>query len=510
MHKEDTIHQELQQSEAQKNAIIEGFSELLVFFNQDVQAIWGNRAAEERYPEILGKNCHELFCNDDKGCHNCAVHKSVGSGRIERSTVMVNRAGDDTDEMVYDVVASPVKDSLGRLSGIIMIARNVSEKYALERQLRHTQKMEAIGTLAGGVAHDFNNILTPIMGYSEIVKLKLRQDDYGENQVYDYLEEILKAAKRAKSLVEQVLTFSRTVEKKAVLQYLHPIVKEVMKLMRATLPSTIVITEKIDENCGRVMIDSVQMHQVLINLCTNASQAMEGVHGELEVKLQSYHGRRNGDWIELSIRDSGQGIDKKNLERIFEPYFTTKEKTRGTGMGLAMVHGIITSQGGEIEVESEPGKGAKFSILLPVAMEGNPWESLVDSMEIERGSGEIILVDDDPQVVQVAGEILKNLGYGVTGTTSARKVLALLQENNKHYDLVLTDLTMPELTGLELSQQILKITNDLPVVLFTGYADQVSRADASRAGIAEFCMKPVSMRELAAVVGKLLKGRSSS
>lgn len=492
------------ESEAQKKAIFEGFTGILVLFDQNMKAQWVNRALYRKYPDAIGKTCHEIFCSKTEKCVSCAYHKSLKSGNIELSTQRIGVFGKDEDETVFEVTASPVKGKDEKVTGVIVIAQNVTEQYRLERQLRHTQKMEAIGTLAGGVAHDFNNVLTPIMGYAEIIRLKLSQDGFGDKAVYDYLEQILKASKRAKSLVEQVLTFSRSIEKKAVLQYLHPIVKEVMKLMRVTLPSTIVINEEVNDKCGRVMIDPVQIHQVLINLCTNAAHAMVGRHGLLTVKLDNVSHTGDGtDWLELSVTDSGSGIEGEFLERIFEPYFSTKEKTSGTGMGLAMVHGIISGQGGNITVESEIGKGSVFRVYLPVVQKETPIEQVV-SWGLQRGSGRILLVDDEEQVVQVTGEILQNLGYEVVGRTSPREALLLFSSSPHDFDLILTDLTMPGLTGLELSERVKVLRPDIPIILFTGYSDQVSKNAAVEAGIAEYCMKPISMRDLSTVVGRFL------
>jgi signal transduction histidine kinase/CheY-like chemotaxis protein len=414
--------------------------------------------------------------------------------------------------MVFDITASPVKGKNDKVSGLIVIAQNVTEQYRLERQLRHTQKMEAIGTLAGGVAHDFNNVLTPIMGYTEIIRLKLKKDGFGDSVVYDYLEEILKASKRAKSLVEQVLTFSRSIEKKAVLQYMHPIVKEVMKLMRVTLPSTIVINEEVNDQCGRVLIDPVQIHQVLINLCTNAAHAMDGRHGLLTVKLDrvtapSVDGR---DWLELTVADTGSGIEAQFLDRIFEPYFSTKEKTSGTGMGLAMVHGIVSRQGGNIKVESTIGEGSVFRVYLPIAQKETAAQQVVSMGELQVGSGCILLVDDEEQVVQVTGEILQSLGYSVVGRTVSQEALQLFSSSPDDFDLVITDLTMPGLTGLELSEGMKRVRPDIPIILFTGYSDQVSKDAAIEAGIDEYCMKPISMRELSTVVGRFLGTHTDS
>lgn len=493
------------ESEAQKKAIIDGFSGILILFDTQLRAKWVNKATQKRYPEAIGKTCHEIFCYKTDKCSVCAFHNSLKSGEIETSTQRTGLLAPDGDETIFDITASPVRDKEGGISGIIIIAQNVTEQYRLERQLRHTQKMEAIGTLAGGVAHDFNNVLTPIMGYSEIIRLKMRKDDYEDQAVYDYLEEILKAAKRAKSLVEQVLTFSRSIEKKAVLQYIHPIIKEVLKLMRVTLPSTITIKQDIEENCGRVLIDSVQLHQVMINLCTNASHAMEGNHGTLTVKLKAVPPGADGkEWLELTIADTGCGIDEALLDRIFEPYFTTKEKTSGTGMGLAMVHGIISRQGGHIQVESNVGKGTTFKIFLPVARRESGLEQVISINDLKGGSGNILLVDDEEQVVQVTGEILQSLGYTVIGRTSPEEALQIFAEAPHTFDLLLTDLTMPALTGLELAEKIKNIRSDLPIILCTGYSDQVSKDAAVHAGIDEYCMKPISMRELSNVVGKFL------
>lgn len=501
----EQLRADLYESKAQKKAIIDGFSGILILFDTSMKASWVNTVTKERYPDALGRSCFELFCKKGALCETCALTTAAKSGAIEETTLTVSGDGEEETDVVFDIVASPVKDLAGDVTGTIVIAHNVSEKYSLEKQLRHTQKMEAIGTLAGGVAHDFNNVLTPIIGYSEIIRLKLQHDGYDENSVFTYLNEILRASKRAKSLVEQVLTFSRSMEKRAVIQYMHPIVKEVMKLMKVTLPSTIVIKENINQECGRVLIDPVQMHQVLINLCTNASQAIGGQHGELIISLdKATNYKEEGEWLELSVADTGCGMDAKHLDRIFEPYFTTKEKTSGTGMGLSMVHGIIQGQGGDITVESEVDKGSIFRVFLPVVQQETKVEQVVETEALVGGDGRIILIDDEAQVVQVTGEILKKLGYSVVGKTSPKEALKLFSSAPMDYDLILTDLTMPELTGLELSERIKAIRSDIPIILFTGYSDQLSKAAAQEAGINEYCMKPISMRDLSLVVGKFI------
>lgn len=496
----------LDASESQKQAIIEGFPGILGLFDRNMNALWVNEAVRRICPEPIGKSCHQIFCRRNTNCDTmCAVYRSAQSGRIELSVKSTHMFSEEGEELMFEMTGTPVRSGSGEITGVVVIARDVSERFKLEKQLRHTQKMEAIGTLAGGIAHDFNNVLTPIMGYSEIIRLKMRQDGHTDQAINDYVEEILRAARRAKSLVEQILTFSRSSEKKELLQYIHPIVKEVMKLMRVTLPTTIQIKEEIDEHCGLVNIDPVQIHQILINLCTNSAHAMVGSRGTLTVRLAKGGRDDEGrDWVELSVADTGCGIEPQMLDRIFEPYFTTKEKSRGTGMGLAMVHGIISRQGGRIAVESQVGVGTVFRVFLPLSTEKTLFEQVVSASEIARGTGRILLVDDEAQVVQVTGQMLGSLGYQVTGRTSATEAFELFAEAAQDYDLLITDLTMPELTGVELSNRFKAIRPDLPVILFTGYSDQFSKDAAQKAGVDEYCTKPLSLRELATVVHRLL------
>ncbi len=494
----------LLECEAQKDAVVEGFPGILIFFDCDLKVSGCNHAAGVLFPDAIGKECGEIFCSENNRCDFCVLSRTLVTRNIESGSLQI--AVDDERESVFDVTVSPVKDPAGKMTGMVLIAQNVTEKYSLEKQLRYVQKMEAIGTLAGGVAHDFNNVLTPIMGYSEIIRLKLKTDKYEDQSVFDSLAEILKAAKRAQSLVQQVLVFSRTAEKKAEPQYLHLIIKEVIKLVKATLPTTIKICEDIDESCGRVMIDPVQIHQVVINLCTNASQSIGTDHGELKICLQkSSMEKYASEWLELSVADTGRGIAPDILERIFEPYFSTREKTSGTGMGLAVVHGIVTRVGGHIEVESEPGEGSVFRVYLPLADKGENIEHIVTDGSIERGSGKILLVDDEEQIVQVVGEILGNLGYTVSGFNSAIRALEEFSRMPLDFDLVLTDLMMPGLTGLELSERITSLREGIPVILFTGYSEKVAKDVAREKGICECCMKPISMQQLSGVVAKVLR-----
>ena len=498
----------LQAIKAEKQAILDGFPGILCLFDDRGRAIWVSDGVRELHTDPVGKSCKEIFCRSQHVCEGCMVLDCIHGGNGKPTIRQIELNTQSGEERIYELIGTPVRDRRGEVSSVMVIGRDVTDNFKLERQLRHTQKMEAIGTLAGGIAHDFNNVLTPIMGYSEIIRLKLLQDGVQDQATSDYLDGILRAARRAKSLVQQILMFSRSSEQKESLQYIHPIVKEVMKLMRLTLPSTIVIKEQINDQCGMVSVDPVQIHQILINLCTNSAHAMDGDHGSLTVTLDSAGQDQQGqEWLCLSVADTGCGIRQDMLDRIFEPYFTTKEKSRGTGMGLAMVHGIIERQGGRIEVDTEVGVGTTFRVLLPVSKKPTRLDQVINTAELVRGYGTILMVDDEAQVVEVTGELLTSLGYQVHGCTSPVEALALFAASPDRFDLLLTDLTMPEITGVELCQRLKEIRPGLPVVLFTGYSEQLSREAALAAGIAHYCTKPVSMRELSTVIFDTLEQR---
>ena len=486
----------------QLQAILEGYPGVLALFDQDEKLVWANEKIEMFSSNAIGEEFKKIFCWKTSSCSARVVLQNALAGKHDSSVQEVVSLSQG--EMFIEFVGTPVESQSGSQSSAIIFCADVTEKYELEKQLRHAQKMEAIGTLAGGIAHDFNNVLTPIMGYSEIVKLKMKQNGQVDQELDDYLTEILRAARRAKGLVEQILTFSRSSEQKESMQYIHPIVKEVMKLKQVTLPATIKIVEKIDEQCGMVVVDPVLIHQVLINLCTNSSHAMEGEQGAIKVTLAKVEDEFEGkEWIELSVEDTGCGIEPKMIDRIFEPYFTTKEKEQGTGMGLAMVHGIIKRQGGRVEVESTIGEGTIFRIFLAVANDvSTSLAQVVNSDEIIAGEGKVLLVDDDTQVVQVTGELLINLGYEVKGVTSPVEALSLVKK--EEYDLVITDLTMPEINGVDLAEKIKLVKPDIPIVLFSGYSEQFSKNAARKAGIDAYCIKPVSLREISRVIRQVM------
>ncbi len=394
--------------------------------------------------------------------------------------------------------------------------RAEEERASLEEQLRQAQKMEAIGTLAGGIAHDFNNILSAVMGYAELASLDIAE---GTKARY-HVEQSMKAARRARDLVQQILAFSRQGRQQRKLLDITPIVKEGLKFLRASLPTTIEIRPEIEEGLGAIEADSTQVHQVLMNLCTNAAHAMEQKGGVLEVSLSRMDmegasaasaGIGSGPYVRLRVSDTGHGMPQEILRRIFEPYFTTKEPGKGTGLGLAVVHGIVKSYGGGVTVWSEVGRGSVFDIYLPridtvdLSARGYQTESLPLGFR-ER----VLFVDDEEAIVEVGRESLTYLGYEVTARTSSIEALELFREKPDRFDLVITDMTMPNMTGDRLAQELLRIRPGIPIILCTGFSELITEDRAREIGVREFAMKPLVMKDLAKTIRRALGERKRS
>jgi|GEM_PF-2249556 len=377
-----------------------------------------------------------------------------------------------------------------------------------EAQLRRTQRMEAISTLAGGIAHDFNNILTAIMGYGQLAQMKLDP----ESEPYADLKEVLQSGNRAKLLIQQILAVGRDQEQERQPMQLKYIVKEALTFLRSTLPSTIEIQEKIDKDVGEIDADPTQMHQVLMNLCTNAGHAMEKNGGILEVSLHNVElGTGNaelnlepGGYLRLSVSDTGCGMTREVMEKIFDPYFTTKERGEGTGIGLSVVHGIVAQHGGDITVESEPGKGSTFHVYLPLTQAEEEEPAVKEQNPLPKGAERILFIDDEAALANMGKQMLQHLGYHVTAMTSSTEALALFREDPNQFDLVITDTTMPHMPGDILAQELMKIRPDIPVIIFTGHSKRISPERAKEMGIKGFLMKPLDMRVLAETVRKAL------
>jgi two-component system cell cycle sensor histidine kinase/response regulator CckA len=418
----------------------------------------------------------------------------------------------DGSNFEAEVTISSVRDNNGTIINYVSIHRDVTNEIRLEKELRQSQKMEAIGTLAGGIAHDFNNILTAIIGFSEIAMMKLDDD----NPATHDLQRVLNACLRATSLVKQILSFSRQSEQERRPIPLTSLIEEVLKLLRSSLPSTIEIHQHISTapKGDTVLADPTQIHQVLMNLGTNAAHAMRAKGGILSVSLSDfevddslvslYPDLTRGSYIRLSVSDTGHGMEAAVKERIFDPYFTTKKVGEGTGIGLAMVQGIIKSHGGAIKVYSEPGQGTTFHIFLPKAGGEFKRESAVDEA-MYRGTERILFVDDETMLVEVAQELIESLGYTITATTNSNDALKLFGSDPNAFDLVITDMTMPELSGMELSGELMAIRPDIPIILCTGFCEQINEKQAKERGIRNFIMKPYGLSTLSITIRKALE-----
>ena len=387
-----------------------------------------------------------------------------------------------------------------------------AEKGRLERQIRHSQKMEAIGTLAGGVAHDFNNILYPLIGFTEMA-----MDDLDEGtEARENLQEVLIAAHRARELVRQILTFSRldTPERSAL--QLQPLIKEGLNLLRATLPAHVDIQKRIDPDCGPVMANPSQIQQVLMNLCTNAFHAMSPGGGTLtvslrEIRIASEDSAPDLDlapasYIKLSVSDTGCGMGPDVLERIFEPYFTTKGTGEGTGMGLAVIHGIVRAYDGDIQVTSSPGQGATFDVYIPRTRQAALAGEEEQTRPLPRGDERILLVEDEDQTVKMLERMLRQLGYRPTAFTDAKAALAAFEADPAGVDLVVTDLAMPAMTGDVLAQRMIRLRPDLPIILCTGFSPLMDEKRARDLGIRRLLFKPLDRAQLARAIRQILDG----
>ena len=383
------------------------------------------------------------------------------------------------------------------------------EKNKLEGQLLQLQKMETIGTLAGGIAHDFNNILTPILGYTEMALEELSVESVLR---YD-IEQINSAAIRGKDLVQQILTFSRQVDFDKKPLQLDAVVKEVLKLIRASFPSNIEIQQDLDPSCGTVLADSTQMHQIIMNLCTNAYHAMMNNGGVLTVRLDKQAVRagqvkglakiQKGAYVRLTIADTGHGMDKRTIERIFEPFFTKKEVGSGSGLGLSVVHGIVSNYNGTIVVESEPGLGSTFMIYLPQHSELLFSEEEV-SQKVKKGKGSILFVDDEKEITYMGKRMLESLGYTVDIKSDSKTALEVFKNNPNKYDLLVTDQAMPKMMGTELIGEIKQIRPDLKSIIITGYQDSIPRNAIEQFGITDIISKPLILSEFSELIGKVL------
>ncbi|MFH1152237.1 MAG: response regulator [Pseudomonadota bacterium] len=417
----------------------------------------------------------------------------------------------------------PLVDDQNRLTGYRGVDRDITdlklaerEKEALVSQLRQAQRLESIGTLAGGIAHDFNNILGAILGYTQILQLDVQDNEKGTH----YTRQIINSCNRAKNLILQILDFSRHSSKNVIKTAISPstVIKEALKLLRASIPSSIKIQTRISNDAGFIMADPTQIHHIIMNLCTNSFQAMAEGQGTILISItRNTIGPDNfllppeltpGDYVVISVKDDGKGIEPDTMEKIFEPYFSTRKGGDGTGLGLSIVHGIVRQHGGSITVKSKPGQGTEFTIYFP-RYEKRDQETASQSSAMIKGQGKILFIDDDQMLVDLGKSMLERLGYNAVAMNSATRALELVRANPLEFDLVITDMTMPDMQGTQLADKVKAVRPNLPVILVTGLSSIATADKASASGIDTLLSKPLSMNALAEAVHAILINTSS-
>jgi PAS domain S-box-containing protein len=487
--------------QAADDIVVTDAAGIITYVNSAFERTTGYSRAEAlgRSPRFLDSGRH-----DPDFYHS--IDTTIASGRTWHGRFS-NRTRDGRT-ILEDASISPIFDEAGRIVGQVSARRDVTRQVELEGHAAQADKLQAIGTMAGGIAHDFNNILSAILGYTQIALRKCPED----SSIHRDLQAVLLGSRRAAELVKQILTFSRQQQREEQHVQVSLIVKEAAKFLRASIPATVEI--RTDIRSGAVVLaEPSDLHRIVINLCTNAALAMQEHGGLLELRLTEadldaqfaarHPGMSPGRFVRFTVSDTGHGMTPEVQSRIFEPFFTTRERGAGTGMGLAVVHGIVTRCHGAITVESEPGRGTTFEIHLPVAEQAAPAASLPPE-PLLAGTGRIIVVDDEPLVAAMVVDQLNELGYQATSCANGHEALRVFLADPRAIDLVVTDMTMPGMTGDVLAQRLKSIRPDLPVVLCTGYSDRISAETARAQGIDEFAMKPVAMAELSRLVLRAL------
>jgi PAS domain S-box-containing protein len=472
-----------------------------VYVNRAFEGIAGHAKGDimGRRPDVMTKESQDQWYSSIR---DVLLHGNAWTGRVE----LMKKDGAIRE---VDLTVSPVKDASGAVINYVSVGRDVTGQVKLEKELRQAQKMEAVGTLAGGIAHDFNNILAGIIGFTEMSL----EDIADAKPVSERLDLILKGAHRGRDLVRQILTFSRKGEPEKKPTNLRNAIEEISSMLKASIPSTIEIRRKIMDTDQYILADRIQIHQILMNLCSNAAHAMNDSGGLLEIGLEDVEvlpGEQSdcpdlqpGRYMKLSVSDTGRGMDRSTVEHIFEPFFTTKNPGEGTGMGLSVVHGIVKGHNGEITVKSEINKGSIFQLYFPVLSEGTPIQDTLQQKALQ-GKERILFVDDEPDIVTVNKDRLQRLGYDVVATTNSLDALKVFRANPDSFDLIITDYTMPHLTGVDLANEIRRMRSDIPIILCSGIHESPASEKSKKAGITEFAMKPLSKKEFSAIIRKVL------
>ncbi len=506
---QELAEERLSQEKSTLEAVFSAMSDGLSVHGPDFKILFQNAVLTKRYGDCTGQLCHAAYHGRATPCENCGL-----SGCIKDGATHWFEMSETTERgnLFFELGVSPVRDGKGTIIAAVEVSRDITDQKKLADQLLQAQKMEAIGTLAGGIAHDFNNILTAILGYAELSKFEAAPD----SELSQNIAEIISASRRAGDLIRQILTFSRRAEFKKQPLHIHSVVKEALKLIRGTIPSTIDIRQEIAGDCGSILADVTQIHQVIMNLCTNAYHAMQQQGGILIVRLQNAiingetgdapAGLTPGNYVRLTVSDTGHGMDETTSDRVFDPYFTTKKHGEGTGLGLATVHGIVENHGGVISVKSTINEGTTFDLYFP-QVETAFSAALTGWGETGSTSltAKILLVDDEEMLIRLGKSILKKLGHTVTAFSNSQDALDCFRQDPQAFDLLLTDQMMPGLTGLELAQQCLTLRADLPIILATGYSEAISKEQAQAQGIKAILWKPVTINTMAKTIQQALE-----
>ena len=501
----------LAESEWQKALILNSTTARIFFVDKGLTVKWANRVARELVglsaTELVGRSCYEILQQRDTPCEGCPALSAIETEEPSEGEVT------DPNGICWHLRAYPAFGENGELLGISEVAHDITKQKNLEAQLQQSHKMEAMGSLVGGIAHDFNNILAVILGNAELAA----EDVPPLNPASVCLKAIRIAAIRAKEMVQQLLAFSRKSGQMNNPLDMAPIIRDSVKMLRSAIPTSVVFKEHIAEDPCVVLVDAAQINQIMMNLVTNAAHAMPEEKGLVEMTLENRFFRKEtpcfnwvlppGYYVRLSVRDTGEGMDPSLMNRIFDPYFTTKEVGKGTGMGLSVVHGIVKRHGGGIRVENEPGKGTRFEVYFP-AVKKPIMEEKEPAGDMSGGSESILFVDDDAAIVNVNHKRLERLGYRVNSTRKPEEALKWFKADPEGFDLVITDMTMPGITGDRLAQEILKIRPHMPIILCTGYSERISAKETAALGVRKYLEKPITAGEMASAIREVLEERS--